>query len=1009
MLPRDFLQRSRSLGHRLPAAAGWLALVAVLPATAASQVVLPPGLGAPANGSRVPRAGYDLVLAALADGNLSAAAELAARENRGGIKAGNQRWIDSIATAAVLGECCWELGRFTEAVAAFDEALLLSANHSGWLLSVQFPPQGLRPATRRAEIPWGRSARNSTPAQIPETMSIRQGGADPQQVLQRGGVLAAPVNFPIRPQAIMKSIVIALYRRHSILGELSDVGPVLEQAKRALSQRPAPPNHYSQSWIDIALGTAYWSQGRTDQAKPLLTRGLLAENRFDHPLTPWGLIVLGRIALEGNDAATAAKHFWEASFVATHYEDARALEEAFRWAVAAERSGRPGVPPALPRAIDWAGRKLPAVEARLLSMQAEALAAAGDAAGATAAIRQINPRSLRGDFGRGLVGARMAYAEALAAYAEGNIPDGDRRLLDAVAIQRKHTPRLFQLSRCVAIVRGGSLLSDRQAGLVFDRLLADPAAADYAVDPLGTMAFLATPKPDAFGTWIAVAARRSDEEAIDAAEAARRSAWLATQFAGGRRLAVRRLVEADLESLEPDQAARRAALLARQPQVARTLEAINEVQLRLAIALPGGRPADRREELPGDPDDWRAYRQLVGTQARLLSAVAASREDTHFDFPPRYDTAEIRKRLEAGQLILSFHWTAAGLVGTLESRERMASWQVTDPSEVSKRVAALARGMGLFDPIAATTTAKLAGGEWTAAAADLEQAIFGSAAIDLTQNIDELVIVPDGPLWYVPFELLPAGSDRGGESRPMLRDVCQVSYAPTRSLAVRRRRSPRPDPVTGVHASRLYRGDRPEVARMIRDELVAALAPAVAVEDRGGREAVPLALQASLFDILLVLDELPLESKTMPTVMASGEGSRRGMSFEEWLGPPRKRTGCVLLGGFQSAVAGGLEPMPPRAGDELFVTTMDLLAAGADTAVVSRWRTGGKAGVELARAFAHAYAGGTGAAESWHRAVDLVAVEPPDLAREPRVRLAADTPLDDSRHPFFWAGYLLVD
>jgi len=522
MLPRDFLQRSRSLGRRLPAAAGWLALVAVLPATAASQVVLPPGLGAPANGSRVPRAGYDLVLAALADGNLSDAAELAARENRGGIKAGNQRWIDSIATAAVLGECCWELGRFTEAVAAFDEALLLSANHSGWLLSVQFPPQGLRPAARRAEIPWGRSARNSTPAQIPETMSIRQGGADPQQVLQRGGVLAAPVNFPIRPQAIMKSIVIALYRRHSILGELSDVGPVLEQAKRALSQRPAPPNHYSQSWIDIALGTAYWSQGRTDQAKPLLTRGLLAENRFDHPLTPWGLIVLGRIALEGNDAATAAKHFWEASFVATHYEDARALEEAFRWAVAAERSGRPGVPPALPRAIDWAGRKLPAVEARLLSMQAEALAAAGDAAGATAAIRQINPRSLRGDFGRGLVGARMAYAEALAAYAEGNIPDGDRRLLDAVAIQRKHTPRLFQLSRCVAIVRGGSLLSDRQAGLVFDRLLADPAAADYAVDPLGTMAFLATPKPDAFGTWIAVAARRSGPSFRLACHAVRR-------------------------------------------------------------------------------------------------------------------------------------------------------------------------------------------------------------------------------------------------------------------------------------------------------------------------------------------------------------------------------------------------------------------------------------------------------------------------------------------------------
>lgn len=47
--------------------------------------------------------------------------------------------------------------------------------------------------------------------------------------------------------------------------------------------------------------------------------------------------------------------------------------------------------------------------------------------------------------------------------------------------------------------------------------------------------------------------------------------------------------------------------------------------------------------------------------------------------------------------------------------------------------------------------------------------------------------------------------------------------------------------------------------------------------------------------------------------------------------------------------------------------------------------------------------------ESWRRAVELVAAEPPDLSRERRVKPSPKSPITDARHPFFWAGYLLVD
>ena len=145
-------------------------------------IVLQPGLGAPAGGETIPGPGYDLALGALAAGDFASALDIASRDYRGGIRAGAVRWIDSIASAAVVGEAQFELGRFREAVAAYDEALLLAATHRDWLLAVQFPQQRLGRVARDREATWGRSQRNVTSAALPDTLSIRMGGADPQQI-----------------------------------------------------------------------------------------------------------------------------------------------------------------------------------------------------------------------------------------------------------------------------------------------------------------------------------------------------------------------------------------------------------------------------------------------------------------------------------------------------------------------------------------------------------------------------------------------------------------------------------------------------------------------------------------------------------------------------------------------------------------------------------------------------------------------------------------------------------
>ena len=124
------------------------ALVAIMTVVSAParQVVLPPTLGVAAGGGPKPSPIYDAALTKLAQGDVTEALELAMREYRGCTKIGNERWIDTIAAAAAVGECHYERGDFGAAVAAYDEALALAAQHPDWLLAVQFPAQQPRPA-----------------------------------------------------------------------------------------------------------------------------------------------------------------------------------------------------------------------------------------------------------------------------------------------------------------------------------------------------------------------------------------------------------------------------------------------------------------------------------------------------------------------------------------------------------------------------------------------------------------------------------------------------------------------------------------------------------------------------------------------------------------------------------------------------------------------------------------------------------------------------------------------
>jgi hypothetical protein len=136
------------------------------------------------------------------------------------------------------------------------------------------------------------------------------------------------------------------------------------------------------------------------------------------------------------------------------------------------------------------------------------------------------------------------------------------------------------------------------------------------------------------------------------------------------------------------------------------------------------------------------------------------------------------------------------------------------------------------------------------------------------------------------------------------------------------------------------------------------------------------------------------------------DAGKPGSTLGDWTLLPFAGAEQAVFPGFHSAAEYGLKR--PGTGDEIFLTACGLMASGSRTILLSRWRVGGQSTVELMREFVQELPHKSATA-AWRRSVQLSADRLIDPAAEPRVKPnpAADGLKGD--HPFFWAGYLLID
>ena len=85
------------------------------------------------------------------------------------------------------------------------------------------------------------------------------------------------------------------------------------------------------------------------------------------------------------------------------------------------------------------------------------------------------------------------------------------------------------------------------------------------------------------------------------------------------------------------------------------------------------------------------------------------------------------------------------------------------------------------------------------------------------------------------------------------------------------------------------------------------------------------------------------------------------------------------------------------------------MASGARTVLLTRWRTSGQTNLEIVREFVQELPDNSAAA-AWQRSIALARELPLDASQEPRLKKLDDSAeATKASHPFFWAGYMLLD
>jgi tetratricopeptide (TPR) repeat protein len=969
----------------------------------------PPSVEGQTFGRSIPSQEYFATFGYYYEGDYVEALDDFQKELRGSVKVGNARWLDSICYNAMVGECYYQLGRYDEAMTHFNASLQLYLVFSDWLGQVNF--SAAVTAQPRTPSPWGGSNRMNALGKFPKTFPIRVGQLHASEQLQYGGVYQQAKLIPIVVQEIIRCTALSMRRRNELLGPLGKYDSLSGELSQVFGARPCLPNHWSGTWIDVQYGIALAGLEKYDEAVPQLQRGVTVLGQYDHPLTAVALVELGKIALKTGNYQKAKEHFYEASIAAWHYSDpvptgAQVIEEALRYgAVAQWMIDRKKPFPPLTPALVWAKREdFRMLQVSLMESLAEEQVLAGNIAPAMTLLDQAGGVLMRYSMREGRLGARWNYLYATGAYANGEFSQAKGALDKSMRFMRVGSPWIYQIRRLESLYKSGKIttrgpITMRAAMDLYTELLREPTATDWNLTPIESMTVLTTPHSSSFERWFSIALARNDKEkAVEITDRTRRHRFNSTLSMGGRLFSLRTLFAASNDELPPEALVHRQDLILDYPKFAQLQKEVDQLKSQLQSLPLIPENEDQRQQQRQRLEE---VRRLSRQQEALLRQLALRRVKSPILFPPVRSFETIRQNLPEKTALLVFFQAQGDMYGFLIDKDIFETWRLRSLSSMKSKISRFLREMGNYHADRPLDYDDLADEAWKETGKELMQGLLGGTR---SADFTELAIVPDGAIWYVPFEALSV--EVGGKLRPMIGvPELKIRYAPTASLAIPDRRGRSLGLDTVAIFGELHPKNETSLVTEAKKEMTSEIPrmiplPPVALPGTSSVFATQIRQLVVMADIAPP-EEFPFDWRPIP-----GAKSDAGELIGDWLPLPWGGPQLIVLPGFHTAAENAMKE--GGSGRDLFLAVSALEACGARTILISRWRPGGKSTYDLIRNFLKAFADHP-PAEAWKKAIFAVAGGQIVPEKEPRVKPDPEMKAPLANHPFFWASFMLID
>ena len=965
---------------------------------------------APAIGGRgYPKmAYYNVFGGAVAEGDFINAGKLFQNALRGGFRSSQGRWIDSICYYAMLGESYYQLGKYAAALEQYDRALRLYLAYPEWMRLVDFP-SAIRPdrTVARSRITWGPSKRNTALGRFENGLKLLRGRLDNERVVRQGGVVALPEFVLVNVHEVVRCTALALRRRREILGPICRYDELTPLLVDRLEGRIGEANHWSQAWVNVQRGLAQAGAERFDEAARNLQAALVVAGQFDHPLTATALLELGKLAIDRGDYSEAAELLVEASLAAAQFEQSLEIEEALRLASTAHiLSGEREPLASLLPVVQWGNRlRMRYLQSSCLMSTADNWVHLGIPDEAAQALRKSHQGLKRRATLNDRLKARYKFLSAQILAQQGKLDESGAALQSALEAQRSASIGLFRSDLVDDRFEEGSF-TERVAALLYEQLLAEPIDTDWQYEPLESFVLLTSDRTRSFENWFqAVVSREDTQKAIEIADRMRRREFYSSLPLGGRLLSIRWLLAGPDELLDDAAKLKRQDLLSRTPRFADLQSQVTDLRRQLAD-LPVAGSVEQQTEAQGLVDQ---LDELTAQQEQLLRGLALKREASPLVFPPISSTETIQESLRENELLLIYVRTGNDLHAFMLSGDNYASWKVGSPTRIKQTLVKLYRALGNQDPNAAVSASQLQRMDWRPLAQQLRDQLIDRQQFGFWNRYERLVVVPDDVIWHVPFELLlvpdqqEAAGAAANDQVPLVTKT-KVRYLPLASLSIA---DPRPAPRFGdtpVLVRELY----PRSGELTGELFAQWQASLTHLKRLPEKLTAATGILRTVWDRLVVLDDL--DNRRFDNHAWSPTGVDKPTAADDlsrWLELPWGGPQEVLLPGFHTAAEDGLRQSDDGKG--VFLATTALMATGVKTALLSRWRTGGQTSFSLLGEYLQERED-LSPSQAWQRAILVVQRTPVDADLEPRVNAPQNAEVElTAEHPFFWAGYLLVD